>query len=288
MEERPRPETRPVEAPVVTGETVDRFIGMKAEGAKHVRRLRQQSRKAMGLGTASRLSLGRRGTVTFELTPVFYLVQAERRWDRSFAEEIEANYERTGIPGLLRSRAYRDAMASLKSAVQDQSVAAESPEVYLSKTVGRLMETDPAFGAFARRLHQISDDVVSRMRSQMTRTECRLVRFEGESRESAQEALVTIRDGEREELRLAPADLLRSAGVLEEGSAFIWTKMRFSPDNEASVITPAAFIAEEGGEEFSAIAQRLLSAESPLPCPPPSSRGYGRATRKSGARSLKR
>lgn len=263
------PDPGPIEAPVVTGESVDRFIGMKAEGAKHVRRLRQQSREAIGLGAASRLSMGRRGTVTVELTPVFYLVQAERRWDKSFAQELEARYERSGISGLLRSKEYRLAMARLKSAVQAQGAAAEDLEAQVAKTVGTLLKTDPTFRRFAQRLHRISEDVASDMKPQITRTECRLVRFEGGDRDSAEEALVTLLSGDREELRLIPADLLRSAGVLEEGSAFVWTKMRFSPDNEASVITPAAFVTEGGGEELGEVAQRLRAAESPLPRPSP-------------------
>ena len=257
---------RAIEAPVVTGDAVDRFIGMKAEGAKQVRRIRQQMREGIGLREPSRLSLGRHGSVTIEPTPVFYLVQVRRRWDRSFVDKFTESYGRGGILKLLRSQLYRRAISSLESAVQSP---AGDLEAYLAATVGQLMESDRDFSLFAKKLDNISRTVVARMGPEVSRRECRLVRFQHDTAEAAKEALVTVFNGQRHELRMMPARLLRNAGVVTEGSSFYWTRFQFSPDAEASVVTPAAFVRPRSSEGFQALTRRLRAAEEPLPAPSP-------------------
>jgi len=77
------------------------------------------------------------------------------------------------------------------------------------------------------------------------------------------EALVTLEVGDREELRMLHADLLRATGTVEEGASFVLNEMNWTPDLKSCMVMPAVDFDIIDAERE----RRLRDAETPLPRP---------------------
>ena len=84
-----------------------------------------------------------------------------------------------------------------------------------------------------------------------------VVRFEGT------DALLTIDNGEREELRLVDAEYLKQSGIDQEQEAFVLFEQQWSPDTTVRYYQPA-FVEPSTIDEMIKLDEKLTRAESPL------------------------
>jgi hypothetical protein len=204
------------------------------------------------------------------MVPVFVLVQTARRWDDGFARALGQLYLTHGLNRLLRSGAYDAALEHLRQGVRTALLRTTTDDLpaLTARVICQLMQRMGAVRALAEQLSRVSEEVVHDSRA-VQRMQGELVRFEGGPAGSNDErALVTVADGDVKRLLTLPAALLRSAGVCEEGDLFIRTLLCFSPDNEATIITPAARASDPSAE--SALESMLDADVSELPVPAPS------------------
>lgn len=252
------------EIPIVSATTLDQTLTASGSGRAAIQKYRQQMRRNLDPGM--RISVGRAGTLQLISVAALACVATATRWNMKNARKLAGIYKKAGFGHLTRSKHYKSAMGMVGQAVRAR---VQNPETKAAKTA--LMEIIPGcweeltceqevVRSVTRSMHDIFVKV-DREVGEMRRFPGRLVRFEGEN------ALITIDNGEREELRSVDGAYLKSAGICRNGAPFVLHEYRWSPDTTMSVYFPALDLDSDPATEAE-LAARLKGHEKPLPEPP--------------------
>lgn len=244
-----------VSVPWTSATHLDRLLTLPGRSAAGLQKTRQALRHQ--IAPAETISLGRRGTVSLDNAALISCLTAAR-WDTDAALELGNTYREAGMPGLVSSNLYRDALSLATSAIRDRAAreTGSNPlaEAWVPELMVDLLETNPTVRNVARAMSEIHAEVALR-RPEIRWFGGKLVRFEGP------EAIVVLDMGGREVLKSYDASYLKAQGIEDEDDAFVLQEIRWSPDAVVSAFLPAY---DPDGGNWLAVQSSLAQHERPL------------------------
>lgn len=250
----------PIELPLLPATTFDPILS--GGGSKDaVQKLRKELRKELGTDDVDTFwSFGRHGTVNLEPSPLFNCLVTGTHWDRKRAQHLARAYNDAGFRKLIHSASFKKAIKiageTLKALYRPASMGGGEPMATIVGALSDLIANDVQLRAVAQEMTEINRKVDESL-PEVRRYAGQLVRIDGD------EALVTLEIGDREELRMLHADLLRATGIVEEGASFVLNEMNWTPGLKSSMVMPAVDLDVVDAQRE----QRLSDAETPLPRP---------------------
>jgi hypothetical protein len=251
----------PIELPLLPATTFDPILS--GGGSKDaVQKLRKELRKELGTDDVDTFwSFGRHGTVNLEPSPLFNCLVTGARWDRKRAQHLAHAYNDAGFKKLIHSTIFKKAIKiageKLKAIYKlGVPTAGGEPMATIVGVLSDLISNDVQLRAVAQQMTEINRKVDESL-PEVRRYAGQLVRIDGN------EALVTLEVGDREELRMLHADLLRATGIVGEGASFVLNEMNWTPDLKSCMVMPAVDFDVVDAERE----RRLSDAETPLPRP---------------------
>ena len=248
-----------VEIPLLSSTSLD-YTLLQGVNKRTLQKRRSDIRKFLGLPEPELISLGRHGRFNLE-TPSMLLCQlTATRWpERSYSEKICNAFLQSGLSEVANSTVYQEsldlAVDSVKDAVRS-SVDNSGIPVIVNRTMHHLATDAEPVRELARLYSNVVEQVAAGL-SEVKRLTGEVVRFEGS------DALLTVDNGEREELRLVDAEYLKHSGIDQEQEAFVLFEQRWSPDTTVGYYQPA-FVEPSITDEMIKLDEELKQAESPL------------------------
>jgi hypothetical protein len=248
-----------VEVPLLSSTSLD--YALSQGGSKRtLQKRRAEIRELLGLPTPEFISLGRRGRFHLETASTFLCLLTATRWPGGrYLESICNAFLQSGLSDIARSSVFSEslnlAIESVKSAIRSSTDDAMI-SVIVNRTMRNLLVTAEPVREFARAYSNMVEHVVAELPA-VKRLTGEVVRFEGP------QALLTIDNGEREELRLVDAEYLQQFGIDQADEPFILLQQQWSPDTTVMHYQPA-FVEPSVMTEMMTLDEKLKRAEKTL------------------------
>lgn len=248
-----------VEIPLLSSTSLDCIL-LQEVNKRTLQKRRSEIRDSLGLPKPKSISLGRHGCFNLETASMLLCQLTATRWpDRSHSETICNAFLDNGLSDVANSDVYQEsldlAVDSVKNAVLS-SVDNSGIPVIVNRTMHHLLiDAEPV-----RELAQLYSTVVEQVATELpmvNRLTGEVVRFEGT------DALLTVDNGEREELRLVDAEYLKQSGIDREQDAFVLFEQQWSLDTTVKYYQPA-FVEPSTIDEMNKLDEELKRTERPL------------------------
>lgn len=248
-----------VEIPLLSSTSLD-YTLLQGVNKRTLQKRRSEIRNFLGLPKPESISLGRLGRFNLETASMLLCQLTATRWpEKSYSETICNAFLQSGLSEVANSTIYQEsldlAVYSVKNAVRS-SVDNSGIPVIVNRTMHHLLtDAEPV-----RELAKLYSNVVEQVAADLpavNRLTGEVVRFEGT------DALLTVDNGEREELRLVDAEYLKQSGIDQEQEAFVLFEQQWSPDTTVRYYQPA-FVEPSTIDEMIELDEKLTRAESPL------------------------
>lgn len=248
------------ELPLLPATVLDSVIGRDASASAGVKKLRQEIRK--DLGSTDRggfVSLGRRGSMNLEPTPLFTCLVTGAVWDRKRARQLADSYRAAGLGKVLSSKRFLQAQSTAVTRLQQtlSTVVGSNAMATAVTTLFNLTTTDSCLHEVAEEMRHVTDTVDEEVQ-ELRRTRGTIVRIDNG------DALVVLEKNGREELRELPSALLLPSGLSANGTPFMLHELTFSADRRAQIALPAIDLELQPGADQ---LRELAAGDTPLPRP---------------------
>jgi tetrahydromethanopterin S-methyltransferase subunit G len=223
-----------------------------------IQKYRQELTKSIDPGVT--VSLGRAGTVRLLAVPLIDCTAVAVRWRSVDAEMLRDAYMSAGLGRLFGLKVYRQALELSAKAIAEAGIQRdEFSSRRISHCISILATERTAVREVASRMSEITRKV-DLLLGEMRRLVGRIVRNEGDR------TVVSILNGDVQELRSADSKYLHAMGVQGPGASFSIHQFEWSPDSTMNLYFPAVDL-DQSASVDPELAEMLRAAERPLPEP---------------------